>query len=270
MRNRAIKPDEFPYRDELLSLSGSAGQFPDLAIRINQGDSKFLGGELIEVKDSQSGYGIASFNSTIPSGTKSIREIAPKNSKIYRTMEANGDDVYSLSKRDVYYLVRGRKGVAVKICLVHGSFFGTASADKAIAKVFEQVLDEAISESKKTGDTKIQEAKKSLLKLRWKQDYFSKVRKTPKASVSIRFRIMTEAIAESNMLNPKYYPEILDNTLNLIVPLSGGKTPKAVSMAAQRNLLKMAFGSGLPSDMKDFEIKHKRRNGRFGVFQCPL
>jgi hypothetical protein len=50
------------------------------------------------------------------------------------------------------------------------------------------------------------------------QDSFSKVRDVNRASVKIRFRIMTEAKAEGNILNSEKYPQILDNTLNLVLP----------------------------------------------------
>ena len=94
--------------------------FPDLAIRLNKHQPLFTGGELIELKDSKS-YVVSSFNSTIPTGKKNIRKIIPsEHSKTFIQMTDAGDDVFSLEERDVYYLVRGRKGSHQKVCLVRG------------------------------------------------------------------------------------------------------------------------------------------------------
>ena len=62
-------------------------------------------------------------------------------------MEESGDDVFSLEERDVYYLVRGRKGKYQKICLVHGSFFETIGVNELIRRSFAQVLEEKFSSS---------------------------------------------------------------------------------------------------------------------------
>lgn len=65
--------EEFPFDANMLSCQ-NAGQFPDLAIKINTTDKLFTGGELIELKDSKS-YTVSSFNSTIPSGQKDIDKV---------------------------------------------------------------------------------------------------------------------------------------------------------------------------------------------------
>jgi len=116
--------DEFRYDDKMLSCKND-GVFPDLALKLNRDHSVFTGGELIELKDSKT-YSVSSFNSTIPTGKKSIRKIIPsEHSTTFLQMKNSGDDVFSLEERDVYYLVRGQKEKAQKICLVHGSFFET-------------------------------------------------------------------------------------------------------------------------------------------------
>ena len=133
--------EDFPFDSELLSYVGK-GKFPDFAIRINpQGDPS--GGELIEVKDSKS-YSVPSFNSTIPTGKKSIESLTKGISSVLREqMEAAGDDIFSLPWRDVYYLLRGKekKTGNTKICLVHGSFFETVKVEELIRNAFGQVLD---------------------------------------------------------------------------------------------------------------------------------
>lgn len=70
---KAKKLDLFSFDKKLLSCKND-GIFPDMAIRLNKDRKIFTGGELIELKDSDS-YTVSSFNSTIPSRTKKIEEI---------------------------------------------------------------------------------------------------------------------------------------------------------------------------------------------------
>ena len=267
-----IKPDKFTYRDDLLSLSESKGSFPDLAIRLNKDNTKFSGGELIEIKDSTSGYTVSSFNSTRPTGEKLIKDIAPKNKSsrsIFSKMEAKGDDVYSLKQREVYYLIRGMKDNNVKVCLIHGSFFDTLPISTIIGKSFEQAIDDAISASKNDFNNKqIQSAKKVLLELPWEQSHFSSVKRIPESAISTRYRMMFEGIQESNILNEKHYPEVRDNTLNLILPL------KKAGIQEYLDLLKIAFrnmGGSYPKDTVMFNFEHKINSKiKFMGFQYPL
>lgn len=134
------KLDQFPFDKKLLACRNK-GVFPDLAIRLNKDKRIFTGGELIELKDSDS-YTVSSFNSTIPSRTKKIEDIITgENSIIKQQMEKAGNDIFSLPARDVYYLVRGRKKNHIKICLVYGSFFETISIENLISQSFSQVLE---------------------------------------------------------------------------------------------------------------------------------
>jgi len=125
------KLDEFPFDLKLLSCENK-GIFPDLAIRLNKDGNIFTGGELIELKDSNS-YTVSSFNSTIPSRQKEIDKIiSGENSIIRQQMEEAGNDIYSLPIRDVFYLVRGRKQGNTKVCLVNGAFFETIKIEEQI------------------------------------------------------------------------------------------------------------------------------------------
>jgi hypothetical protein len=207
------------------------------------------------LKDSES-YSVSSFNSTIPTGTKDIsRVIKGENSIIKRQMKEAGDVIESLPVRDVFYLVRGKRKGNTKIALVHGSFFETIKKNVLISQSFEQVLNERLQEKalKIEGDIK-----ELLVDIFSEHENFSKVRNVDKASVKLRFRIMTEVKAEGNILNPKKYPDILDNTLNLIIPCHTEQEENltverfaAVCDIAQYRLLK---------------IKH-HLNGYFTVFQ---
>ena len=266
-----IKPAHFPYKDELLSLSESSWQFPDLAIRINTDDDRYSGGELIEVKDSTSGYNITSFNSTIPSGTKLIKDI---DSTIHDKMTEAGDEVFSLKEREVYYLIRGKKKDSIKICLVHGSFFETVSSNSILKSAFRQVIDKAISDSRSSSNVALKKAKKAILKLNWKQSHFSSVRRARKSAISLRFRVMSEVVKEANLLSSSQYPCIKDNTLNLVLPLTKNPNADDIKKAAsnQKKLLSGAFkNKKLPDKIEHFVMHHNiQKDWQYIVFHCPL
>ncbi|OGR52195.1 MAG: hypothetical protein A3I11_02450 [Elusimicrobia bacterium RIFCSPLOWO2_02_FULL_39_32] len=232
-----------------------------MAIRINSNKSTFTGGELIELKDSNS-YIVSSFNSTIPTGRKDVDKIITgQNSRIKQQMIEAGNDIYSLPTREVFYLVRGKKHTITKVCLVHGSFFETIGVDKLINQAFSQVLEERLKE---TGEHISDELKAQLLDIFSKQDNFSKVRDVERASVKIRFRIMTEVKAEGNILNSKKYPEIKDNTLNFILPFHNQDEEKE-----HLEKMKIVFGEKNFNSFDSFKIKH-HFNGYFLAFQILL
>jgi len=255
---RVAKLDEFKFSNSMLSCNNK-GVFPDLAIKLNKDHHLFTGGELIELKDSKT-YTVSSFNSTIPAGKKNIRKIIPsEHSTTFLQMKKSGDDVFSLEERDVYYLVRGRKGKHQKICLVHGSFFETISTKELISQSFGQVLEEKLA-----GTDMPDELKEQLGAVFSEQEDFSRVRNVDKASVKLRFRIMTEVKPEGNILNPKQYPEILDDTLNFVVPYHSEE-----EMAGILGKMEMATGENLVRKFKVFSLKHPL-NGWFVVFQVSL
>lgn len=254
------KLNKFHFDKKLLSCKND-GIFPDLAIRINKDRKIFSGGELIELKDSDS-YTVSSFNSTIPSRSKNIDDIiVGENSIIKQQMEKVGDDIFSLPVRDVYYLVRGRKDNYTKVCLVYGSFFETISIENLISQSFSQVLDERLKES---GKEISEEFKRTLLSIFSQQENFSKVRNVEKASVKLRFRIMTEVKAEGNILNPKKYPEIKNDTLNFILPCHNEHEEKETL-----GKVALVFNKTELKQFSIFKIKH-HFNGYFLILQVPL
>jgi len=213
------------------------------------------------LKDSKS-YSISSFNSTIPTGKKSIdKVITSENSSIFKQMEIAGNNVYSLSERDVFYLIRGRKQSNLKVCLVHGSFFETISKEKLISYSFLQVFEERMKEKGKVVNDDLKEL---IYEVFSEQNNFSKVRNVEKASVKLRFRIMTEVKTEGNLLNSKKYPEILDNTLNLLVPCHCETDEKLI-----KENFKSVFAKEERKEYKIFKIKH-HLNGFFIVFQTSI
>ena len=174
-------------------------------------------------------------------------------------MKNAGDDVFSLEERDVYYLVRGKKKGKQKICLVHGSFFETISTKELISQSFGQVLDEKLA-----GTNVSDELKEQLRTIFSEQEDFSRVRNVDKASVKLRFRIITEVKTEGNILNSKQYPEILDDTLNFVIPYHSEEEKASV-------LKKMgtAIGKTAMTKLNTFSLKHPL-NGWFVVFQTTL
>ena len=244
----------FPFATNMLSCQNN-GIFPDLAIRINRSNALFTGGELIELKDSKS-YTVSSFNSTIPAGTKEMAKIIKgENSIVKKQMEAAGDDIDWLPVREVFYLVRGKKQNNIKVVLIHGSFFETVKSTKLISHSFEQVLSERLQEKGINMEADMQNL---LVDIFSEQENFSKVRNVDKSSVKLRFRIMTEVKAEGNILNTQKYPDIKDNTINLIVPCHSIQdeelTIKCLSSICDLNEFTM------------LKIKHLL-NGYFFVFQ---
>ncbi len=251
------KLEDFPFDNNLLSCKNQ-GQFPDLAIKLSPKNDLFTGGELIELKDSDS-YTVSSFNSTIPTGKKEIAKVIKgENSIIRQQMENVGDDINSLPIREVFYLIRGKKKGNTKIMLLHGNFFETIKTGDLISQSFSQVLDERLQQS---GLSVNQEMKNLLISMFSEQENFSKVRTVDKASVKLRFRIMTEVKAEGNILNSTKYPEIEDNTINFLLPYHT-EHDREIAIRRMTNV----FGKTGINNVKEFKIKH-HFNGYFIVFQ---
>ncbi|MDR0552140.1 MAG: hypothetical protein LBG72_09045 [Spirochaetaceae bacterium] len=256
----AEKLESFPFDDSMLSCK-NAGQFPDLAIKLTINNSLFSGGELIELKDSQS-YTVSSFNSTIPTGKKDIEKVIKSvNSSIKKQMEEAGNHIYSLQYRDIFYLIRGQHKNNTKIVLTHGSFFETIKSNELISQSFEQVLDESILKYNIQIDN---DTKSVLVDMFSEQDSFSKVRNVDNASVKLRFRIMTEVKAEGNILNSNQYPEIKDNTLNLIAPYNTEEEKETILKR-----FKNVFNEKYIKDFSILPLKH-HLDGYFLVFQTAL
>lgn len=108
--------EDFPF-DEALLACRNRGSFPDLILRIEPESEDYLGGELIELKDSRN-YSVASFNSTIPSGKKNLADIVSSpSSLIYQQLANSGEEPFEHPIREVFCLIRGRKQGKVKLLL---------------------------------------------------------------------------------------------------------------------------------------------------------
>jgi hypothetical protein len=166
-----------------------------------------------------------------------------------------------LEVRDVFYLVRGKKNDNRKVALVHGSFFETVDHSSLISNSFSQVFEEMLTQSNiEISD----EIKKLIAQLKSEQENFSKVREVEKASVKLRFRIMTEVKAEGNILNDEKYPEIGDNTISLLLPKHSEEELKLI-----QDKFNLAFDENLRNEFTSFDIKH-HYNGYFRVYKASL
>ena len=253
-----VKLESFPFEESFISVKNS-GVFPDLILRaMRSDDGVFCGGELIEIKDSKSGYLVASFNSTLPSGKKRIRNLP---SGLARRMVAAGDPGDSLPERDVYYLLRGKRKGKIKVCLVHGSFFETVNIEENIRRSFGQAIDEAARENEWDFSPELRE---KLLAVIARQKYFNSVRKVGDASVNLRFRLMADANPTGNLLNPTKYPQIGDDTINLLLPLHQPTDEADIARAAEQVFESVGFAR-----FSKIKIKHPF-NGWFLCFQTPL
>ena len=258
------KLENFPFDKSMLSCINK-GIFPDLAIKLNRGSAQFTGGELIELKDSKT-FSVASFNSTIPTGEKNVRELTEGTKNVTRSqMQAAGNDILSVPIRQVFYLIRGKRQSKVKVCLTHGTFFETVPISELISESFAQALEERLAELQASISPVL---KQKLLDLFSEQQTFSRTRNVENASVRLRFRVMTEVKAGANILNPNQYPLIGDNTLNFAVQCHND---------AERNQhyekMQVAFQelrcADLFSQTEVFNLQH-HFNGNFLVFQTNL
>ena len=180
-------------------------------------------------------------------------------------MKEAGDEIESLPIRDVFYLVGGKKKKDTKVCLVHGKFFETVSEEVLISDSFRQAFEERMEEA---GEEFSTEFKNKIAKLFIHHDTFSKVRTVTKASVRLRFRIMTEVLAEGNLLNSTKYPRIKDNTLNFLVPCYNNQDELLHRKRMQKAFSEQGYGS-LRNNFEVFVIKHLL-NGPFLVFQTTI
>jgi len=273
LAKQSIKADKLALKDALVACVGGRGKFPDMVLRVNHGDPDFSGGELIEIKDAETSYNIAPFNSTIPTGVKRMAEVAKRGGGLYNKLQKTEGDPHKNPLREVYYLIRGMKNGRTKVCLVHGLFFETITVDENIKGTVAQAVAEAAQDSHGLDDAALQQASKTIAALNWKQEHMSKTRITPGAAVGIRYRTMAGAVADANILNRGKYPQIKDDTLNMIVPAhTSAQGAAADAKSAQTALMEKAFEVGkgkLPTNISVFEMKHLL-NGPFVVFQAPL
>ncbi|MGK2230474.1 MAG: hypothetical protein ACI9QA_000628 [Methanobacteriota archaeon] len=230
--------EDYDFNDELVAYR-SKRSFPDMILR---------DGAMIEVKDSKSST-VTSFNSTYPSGEKSVVDLEKTSGQTKRSMreyllEAEDNPDFT-EKRDVYYLVRTNRNDDPTVSFVHGSYFGD-SESSAIAETIGDVLKEIrpdVDEDRYDDLLDIIDGEEYV------RNHFSRTRKTS-TGVKIRYRIMYEV---DNDLNPNEHPEVPSNALSLIFPADGYESSKEL-------------GSEIDADVETKRITHGKPDRQDGFY----
>lgn len=268
-----LRDVEFP--NELIAAE-SRGGFPDIVLKCTKRGDTVFGGELVELKDAKS-MSIPSFNSSIPTASKNVDEL-PKS--LLRRLAAAGELPERLNERDVFYLVRGRDLKArpapkTKVLLISGAFFETVPPARLLRDAFDQVANEA------TGLTA--SISPEVLKAFERREDFARVRHIRGASVKVRFRVMTEAETDANLLNEKQFPQFPADTFSLLVPYSHGsqgavdpfpwhRPPSGLDQIATYRQIDAALNMVSPNIVRNangFVLPHPL-NDPFFVVQLPL
>ena len=230
--------------------------FPDFMFKARERDGNFDGGSILELKDSKNNS-IASFNSTIPTKFKSLKEIDVINgvnlvSEIARIVDKprNLNEYCSFNRR-CFYLVRTKKGSPkVKVSIVDGSFFETVPKEHLFYQMFLQVLRAHVEKKKlEIPEEKLKEVEE-VLKCITDQTIIAGSKIIEKASVKPRLRIMAEVHSEGNPHSSHY--DIPERSFNLILHAS------SVSGDLEAKIRQVL-------DCEIFSLQHKR-NGRHKVF----
>lgn len=240
----------------------NSGAYPDF-ILAEEGGPQLGDGAILELKDSR-GDQIASFNSTLPTRHKSLREAlrvtgvkSPSiSAQLYDLPRSLGGD-YMERQRICFYLVRtrGHDSATVRLSLVEGSFFETLPTQELLTKTWAQILAQVgMDESERLALTS------HLSEL--EQSDIAKSREIEHASIKPRFRIMAEAHAEGN---PHRYDEIGPRTLNLIL-----KQEETVKLDLLNSLF-AAEGIQLDSleksgDTRQINLRHNGQSMALGAF----
>ncbi len=241
-------------------LYSESQQFPDFLFKVRKLEKKYVGGSLIELKDSKSGN-VASFNSTIPTKHKNLTEIDIINGNTLvsriaaiKDGELVTNELYFEFERRCFYLIRTHKeSERVKVSIVDGSFFETVSKEHLFYQMFLNVLRKHMEKKKielpKETLEKVEEALSHITD----QTIIASSQIIKGASVKPRLRIMAEVHPEGNP-HSTFYPEITEGSFNLILQSSPEVKKIEEELSAQ-----------IP-EIEIFSIRHKR-NGEHRVFQ---
>ena len=248
---------ECPPVREGLKYSTSQ-QFPDFILQSKKTNKQLVNGSILELKDSKGGS-IASFNSTIPTKTKSLREIDVINqtdtvSKIAKCKDGSVSQVndYYDFQRNCFYLVRThRDSDKVKISIIHGSFFETIPKETLFYQMFLNALHGNLSNKNVSLSPEAMKEVEKALSYMTDQTVIASSQEIDKASVKPRLRIMAEVHSEGNPHGNNY--DIPEGTFNLILPQS------LFSSELKDSILATNRGIDV------IEIHHKR-NGTHYVF----
>jgi hypothetical protein len=241
-------------------LYSESQQFPDFLFKTRKRDEKYVGGSLMELKDSKGGN-VASFNSTIPTKHKTLEEIDIINgnnlvSRIatIKDGEPTASESYLKHERGCFYLIRTHKETEkVKVSIVDGSFFETVSKEHLFYQMFLNVLRKHMEKKKIDLPKETLEKVEKALSYITDQTIIASSQIIEGASVRPRLRIMAEVHPEGNP-HSTFYPEITQGSFNLILQSSTEIKKIEEKITAQ-----------IP-EIEIFSVHHKR-NGEHRVFQ---
>ncbi|MBI2858527.1 MAG: hypothetical protein HYX90_05550 [Chloroflexi bacterium] len=244
-------------------LYSESQEFPDFVFKAREEKGQLLCGSLLETKDSRGG-GMSSFNSTIPSATKSLDDVdAINNSEIVSKIASLKDGKlakhphYRTCQRRCFYLIRTHSGSPkAKTSLVDGSFFETVPKDHLISQVFLNILEQHRAQNKlHVPEIRLAEVRKVLAQIT-DQAIIAGSQSIEKASIKPRLRVMAEVNPEGNP-HSSHYPQIEEKTVNFILPQKL-YTPELG-----------AYLSHQIPELKQSTLQHKR-NGKYTVFQFKM
>jgi hypothetical protein len=196
-----------------------SGVFPDFLLALD-GIATFGNGALLELKDSGSDR-ITSFNSTIPTRVKSLRDVRRITGK---TIVVNAARVYEFplsanteyfdQERLCFYLARtqAKNDGKVRISLIEGSFFETLPKEELLAQVWEQILDAG-------GVTPADRPHIVELLAGLEQTEIARSREIKHASIKPRLRLMAEVHPDALLHS---YAEIKPRTVNVVIKRERG------------------------------------------------
>ena len=249
-----------PFLREGLKYSSSQ-QFPDFILQSTAINGMICNGSILELKDSKGGS-IASFNSTIPTKTKSLREIDVINqtdtvSKIAKCKDTSISEMgnYYDFQRNCFYLVRTHRDTdKVKLSVIHGSFFETIPKETLFHQMFLNALHGNLSNKNISLSPEVMKEVENALSYMTDQTVIASSQEIDNASVKPRLRIMAEVHSDGNPHGNNY--GIPEQTFNLILPqhLFNSKLMDNI-LAANLNI-------------SVIELHHKR-NGTHFVFSLP-
>jgi hypothetical protein len=244
-------------------LYSRSQQFPDFIFKVREQEDKLACGSLLELKDSKGGN-IASFNSTLPTKSKSLGELDIINnkslvSKISSIMDgefASNADYYNFQRRSFYFIRTHKDDNKVKLSIIDGSFFETIPKDHLIYQMFLNILKNHLEKENIEIPVELVKQVENSLSYITDQTIIAASQAIESASIRPRLRIMAEVHTEGNP-HSSHYPEILENSFNLILDES-----------TYENKIEEMIKRKLP-DVKRFIIRHKR-NGNHVVFQFKM
>ncbi len=235
-----------------------SGNFPDFILKSLKIKKGFSGGAILELKDSK-GSSIASFNSTLPTKSKTLAEVDVINgsdfvSKIVKAVDKVDNEAYYKDyQRPCLYLIRSGKNTSeVKLSLVDGAFFETLPKAELLHFMFMKILKDHIRiHHLKIADEEITVFDK-ITKDLTDQTIIAQSQEIPNASIKPRLRIMSEANPEANPHGKYYKTLIKSDSINLILE-NNDVTSKLVNVLKGKNMTIEKF-------------KHKR-DGDFILFE---